>query len=443
MSQSNLSSMIRVYPTAPYPDLTRNSDTSELSSIPHKWLQRFQGKRPRFACVLGFTETALIPGISAAGATPSDRQTTALADAEFLHNGVQAQPRYPLPPLTVGISPTFISRAVLQSQDIPTHIFDAGLLQPPPIPHASLGGMAARCVSSGQALPLPVVRHLFQAGLDWGHRLAAQTTDSYLIIGECVVAGTTTALGVLTGLGYSAFGKVNSSHPTCNHAQKQEIVADGLRRTMPHALKSLDLCPRQRQEQLASDLLIPEPSLREVRTKKQIRQGTRSHPDAIEAKANQETYSPEKIVAAMGDPMQPVVVGMAIAASKTCGVLLAGGTQMLAVYALIQSWSAWETLNWDQHNVVVGTTRWVTNDITGDTVSLAKEIGAPLMSTQLNFSEATYRSLQMYEQGFVKEGVGAGGCAIAATLYKNWDNSHFISAIEALIAQQQTFNPSD
>ena len=72
--------------------------------------------------------------------------------------------------------------------------------------------MPARCVSSGQALPLPMVRHLFQAGLDWGHRLATQSKDSYLILGECVVAGTTTAMGVLTGLGYSAVGKVNSSH---------------------------------------------------------------------------------------------------------------------------------------------------------------------------------------------------------------------------------------
>ncbi|MFO0172916.1 MAG: TIGR00303 family protein, partial [Aphanizomenon sp.] len=34
------------------------------------WLDRYRGKLPIFACILGFTETGLIPGISAAGLTP-------------------------------------------------------------------------------------------------------------------------------------------------------------------------------------------------------------------------------------------------------------------------------------------------------------------------------------------------------------------------------------
>ena len=54
-----------------------------------KWLQRYRGCSPVFACVLGFTATGLIPGISAAGRTPEDRQYTAIADAEFLYNGFQ------------------------------------------------------------------------------------------------------------------------------------------------------------------------------------------------------------------------------------------------------------------------------------------------------------------------------------------------------------------
>ncbi|NEP47022.1 MAG: hypothetical protein F6K35_50710, partial [Okeania sp. SIO2H7] len=122
------------------------------SNVADEWIQRFQGKRPLFACVLGFTETALIPGISAAGATPSDRQTTALADAEFLYSGPQPNPKYPLPPLTVGVSPAFISRAIIQDQQIPLHIVNAGLPQSPPIPHIALCGQVARCVLSGHAL---------------------------------------------------------------------------------------------------------------------------------------------------------------------------------------------------------------------------------------------------------------------------------------------------
>ncbi len=34
-----------------------------------QWLMQYRGKRPAFACVLGFTETGLLPKISAAGAT--------------------------------------------------------------------------------------------------------------------------------------------------------------------------------------------------------------------------------------------------------------------------------------------------------------------------------------------------------------------------------------
>ncbi|MCS6815600.1 MAG: TIGR00303 family protein, partial [Cyanobacteria bacterium] len=64
-----------------------------------RWLRRYQHICPTIACVLGFTATGLIPGISAAGATPRDRQFTALADAEFLWHGIQPSPIYPLPPL--------------------------------------------------------------------------------------------------------------------------------------------------------------------------------------------------------------------------------------------------------------------------------------------------------------------------------------------------------
>ena len=52
-----------------------------------KWLEKYQGLQPLLACILGFTATGLIEGISAAGATPQARQYTALADAEFLVNG--------------------------------------------------------------------------------------------------------------------------------------------------------------------------------------------------------------------------------------------------------------------------------------------------------------------------------------------------------------------
>lgn len=351
------------------------------AQLGEQWLQRYQHRSPLFACVLGFTATGLIPGISAAGATPEDRLYTAIADAEFLYYGPQAQPRYPLPPLQAGASPVLISRAVIEAQAIPLYLFNAGLPVPPTVPCIDLGGAPAVCLSQGRALEPQTVQHLLEQGLAWGKQLATEVGQSYLILGECVVGGTTTALAVLTGLGIAAAGKVNSSHPTCNHTEKWAIVQAGMQR---------------------ADLRAP-------------------------------SVDPLALVAAVGDPMQIVVAGMAIAASRSCGVMLAGGTQMLAVYALLRAIATTYHLSWQPEQIVVGTTRWVAEDATGDTVGLADLIGAvPLLATQLQFTATRYPQLQAYEQGYVKEGVGAGGCAIAASLYQNWNQTRLLQAIEAL-----------
>ena len=108
-----------------------SSSDSAPARLAQRWLQRFDGTTPLFVCVLGFTETGLIPGISAAGATPTDRRYTALADAEFLVQGVSAQPIYPLPPLQAGASPVLITKAILSGQQIRATLFNAGLPAPP------------------------------------------------------------------------------------------------------------------------------------------------------------------------------------------------------------------------------------------------------------------------------------------------------------------------
>ncbi len=354
-----------------------------------RWLNRYRSQRPIFACLLGFTETGLIPGISAAGKTPQDRQYTAIADAEFLINGCQPHPSYALPPLGVGVSPVFITRAIVEKLQIPVYLFNTGLPIPPTVPSIDLKGLSARCLTTAQALPLVTVEHLFEQGLIWGKKLAQDCPDSYLILSECVVGGTTTALALLTALGIDAFGKVNSSHPECNHQQKQILVEKGLKL------------------------------------------------------ANISTYNPFECVAAVGDPMQIVAAGMAIAASETVGVMLAGGTQMLAVYALIQGILKTSLHPANLEQIIVGTTRWVAEDFTGDTVGLAKSLfPVCLMATQLNFKNSRYSALQFYEKGFVKEGVGAGAAAIAAYLYQNWNQEDLLNNIENLLDEYAALNSS-
>lgn len=369
-----------------------------------QWVEQYRGCQPVFACVLGFTETGLIPGISAAGATPADRKFTALADAEFLYNGPNSHPQYPLPPLHAGASPVVISRAVVEALSLPLYIFNAGLPQPPTIPAIDLGGTPARCLSTGNALDLATVEHLFQQGLLWGEKLATHHPDSIIILGECVVGGTTTALALLTGLGIAATGKVNSSHPTCNHQQKWSVVEAGLQRGLE---KIRDKSGRMNLQPFHLSSSIVDPNL-----------------------------NPMEVVAAVGDPMQIAVAGMALAASRTNGVMLAGGTQMLAVYALIQALSKELSLVWKPEQIAIGTTRWVVEDSTGDTIGLAQMVGSvPLVATKLSFANSRYEKLQAYERGYVKEGMGAGGCAIAAYLYAGWKQTKLLQIIEALVEQ--------
>jgi uncharacterized protein (TIGR00303 family) len=343
---------------------------------PTAWLNRYRDKKPLFACVFSFTDTGTLPNISAAGSTPKSRRYTALADAELI-SGAEI-PRYRLPPLASGISPALITRAVIATQGIPFYLLSTGLPDVLTVPHLKLPATLARAVDTGQAMSSAQVTALFESGLHWGQRLAQQCVDSYLILGECVVGGTTTAQAVLSALGYAVAGKMSSSHPFGNHSQKLALVNRGL------ALWQ--------------------------------RQGD---------------FSPLAAVAAVGDPMQVVVAGMALAASRDCGVLLAGGAQMLAVYALAQAIAQQRSMFWQPHRVVVGTTRWVIEDSSADTVAIAQQMDAPYIASQINFGQSPYFQLRAYERGYVKEGAGAGGCAIAAHLHWGWTRSQLRHAVEA------------
>lgn len=359
---------------------------SHRPDIASPWLDQFRGQRPHFVCALGFTETGLVPGISAAGVTPEDRKTTAIADAEFLYYGPRHRAEHALPSLQAGASPALISRAVVAGQAIPLQLIDTGLPRPPTVPHVSLSGVPARCLQSGEAMSTAIAQTLFESGWQLGKALAAEAAPGYLIVGECVVGGTTTALALLTALGIQAHGKVNSSHPSCNHRQKRRLVEIGIQRMT------------QRLGQPISAL------------------------------------HPLTLWAGLGDPMQGTAAALALGASQTTGVLLAGGTQMLAVYHLMEAIAQANHLSWEPSRVAVGTTRWVTDDPSGDTLGLAKAVNAPLLTSEFSFAASRYPQLRDYEAGFVKEGVGAGGCAIASHLYQGWAQQDLLAAVESLVA---------
>lgn len=119
---------------------------------------------------------------------------------------------------------------------------------------------------------------------------------------------------------------------------------------------------------------------------------------------------PVKAVSCVGDPMMPAFAGLVLGAAKRVPVLMAGGTQMSAVLAVVNSLDP-NVLG----NVAVGTTRWITCDKTSDLKSIVDQIAdVPILAADLNFGKSRFDGLKAYEAGVVKEGVGVGGATIAA-----------------------------
>lgn len=188
-----------------------------------------------------------------------------------------------------------------------------------------------------------------------------------LVIGESIPGGTTTALGVLRGFGLHA--SVSSSMPQNPVDLKNQIVETALKR-----LQSRD---------------------------------------------------PYDIVTQLGDPMIPSVAGMLSTASESTKVILAGGTQMAAVLAFVKH------VGFNENNVVIGTTSYVTDDKTANLVEIVRQISdIPVLSIRLKLGESKITGLCSYAQGFVKEGAGAGGASIGCILKTGIDAEKLLSLTE-------------
>jgi len=108
--------------------------------------------------------------------------------------------------------------------------------------------------------------------------------------------------------------------------------------------------------------------------------------------------------------MMPAFAGLILGAARNVPILIAGGTQMGAVLAIVKALDE-DVLG----NIAIGTTRWLVADKTADLKGIIAQIAdIPILAADLSFAESRFDGLRAYERGFVKEGVGAGGAAIAA-----------------------------
>jgi uncharacterized protein (TIGR00303 family) len=320
------------------------------------FLDEIRGKKPLFVCTIATTDTAKIAGISAAGKYPEFTDYTPPADAELLLLG-KCKCIAGVPVTPEGIpTPALITMSALRLADIPVLVASGGLRVKPYIPILDFGGNPGRDIRTGNAVDN--VEEVIRRARIAGENLAKAA--DYLVIGESIPGGTTTALGVLSAMGIEAEGKVSSSMPENPHGLKCEAAKAGLS-AAGEGFGSL-------------------------------------------------AKNPAKAISCVGDPMMPAFSGLVLGAASQVPVLMAGGTQMTAVLALVNA------LNPDVLcNVAIGTTRWVVSDASSDIKGIMAQIAdVPILAADVDFSASRFDGLKAYERGIVKEGVGAGGAAIAA-----------------------------
>ena len=324
-----------------------------------------------FVLVVGSTDVSKIPGISAAGASLEVLPYTAPADADMIWWG---RPKVvdwiPLDPQGHP-TPAIVTRAAMEESGFPVTLVNAGSFVTPKAPFLEIGGTPAKNPSKETAVPN--ARELYSAGRELARGLCLG--DGPLVIGESVPGGTTTASLVLAALGYS--GSVSSAGPE-----------------------------------------NPLPLKRKLRDESFARIGIE-----IGGLANDGMKAMEEL----GDPMQPLVAGIASGAPRHKKIVLAGGTQMLAVAAALRHMGEYRP-------ITVATTCYVQRDKSADFSSMAEAIGVNGWWAPLDFSRSRWTGLSDYEKGYIKEGAGAGGSV--------WYASYLGVPVESIIARTESIYAS-
>ncbi|MGP8321993.1 MAG: nicotinate mononucleotide-dependent phosphoribosyltransferase CobT [Methanosarcinaceae archaeon] len=324
-------------------------------------------EKPLFLFVLSNTETAYIPDISAAGKTPELTDYTPAGDAEVVETGnIISVPVLPITPPYNTPTPAIITCAALNLAGIPHMFVKAGLKVDPEVSFVDL------MAKPGFDIRKPVAVHDTEGIFERAQKLGSDIRDrtDHLLIGESIPGGTTTAMGVLNALGYD--GNVSSSSCSNPLELKNRIVKDGM------AISGIEYG-----------------SLRD---------------------------DPLHAITCLGDPMMVAVAGIVSGINgidneidnginNEIEVVLAGGTQMAAVFAVIKH------LGINTDNISIATTKYVVNDKSANFLELVDELGVPVYTADPGFGASKLPGLQRYEAGDVKEGVGAGGAMYLAQIY--------------------------
>ncbi len=303
----------------------------------------------------GTTLTSTIEGLSTAGSTSLETLFTPTLDLEYLINGIPlTKKQIPITPSGLP-TPAVITRAVVNRLRIPYVIIDSGLYYKAKVPHIALpSSRPGSNIMERNALTYGTSENIFNESRKIGELLSRN--QDVIIIGESIPGGTTTAAAIMEGLGFKAVEYVSSASPENPRELKRSIIRKALSR-----IKKED---------------------------------------------------PFYIIDEVGDPVHISLAGLAVGSCANAReVILAGGTQMGAVVSILSKLGQLDT-----GKIRVATTKWILEDKGSDIFSLIHQIDrdVKIIGSNVDFMDSKHKGLKMYEKGFVKEGVGAGGTMVLA-----------------------------
>ena len=330
-------------------------DTTTKGVYMDHWISpeptKFECERPLFLCVLSNTDTASIPGISAAGKSPRLIDYTPAGDAELVTLGQTVCNAEP-PMTDQSPTPAVITRAAMQLTYLGGRRGPPSVVPCPSIPLLDVGALPGRDIRTAQAVP--DVSKIYANALEMGRQI--RKLSDLVIIGESIPGGTTTAMGVLQAMGIN--GRVSSSNSLNPLDIKAHVVSEAF-------------------------------------SKAGVLFGDMAH-------------DPMGAIEHFGDPMMPCVCGLMDGLEDT-RIVLAGGTQMMAVLCLLDGLGI-------SGNISIATTKFVAEDGTASFVETVSDLGFESYIADPGFDRSRHKGLRMYESGVIKEGVGAGGAMFLAGL---------------------------
>ncbi|MCL4432288.1 MAG: TIGR00303 family protein [Epsilonproteobacteria bacterium] len=321
-----------------------------------------RGKKATFFLSLSNTKTANIAGITQAG-IPGMIHLTPTLDAEFLCTGeVRSLKNIATTPKGVP-TPGLITRAAhLLHPFSSLALLDLGLEVKPKIDYFPLydfGIEPSGSIDTGANID---AMELFEKGVEFAEEYFCRS--DYIILGESVPSGTTTALATSLALGYDTHDKFSSSFKNVPTDIKQHVVAQAL-------------------------------------------SGCEGIDDLFEK------------LSRVSDNMLIFNAGLVLGLQKRkITTVLAGGTQMAALLLVINSILKHTEQSISGHNLALCTTKWVHEDPNSEIKKLLEMVDFPVNAyyADFDFSLTEHPALKLYDEGEAKEGVGAGGALMYACL---------------------------